>query len=93
MWVSKAEWKRLQERLSELETHMRDSQHFRYITVYKKQETPYSLHYGFYTIPASQQISVTNVIEKICDHLGIELVYEDGKPASVALKKVAKKAA
>lgn len=97
MWVSKKEMDALLKRLRDLEDWKRyDSSHHDF-TVFKQQkpETYGGIlfpNYGGYTPPPSKTISVKDVVERICDRLGLELVYEEGTPAKVEMKKKAKAA-
>ena len=88
MWkseVSKQEFMELKKKLERLEN---DVVQRRNIHVYKQ----YPVSTGW--VPGmgrpSQQIELLEVVKKILAHLKMELVYVDGKPKTVELKKVAK---
>lgn len=98
MWVSRDKWEALTKRVHELEQwktrHEVDVGDGRNFTVYSPTKTEYVYtNYGHsYERRASQQISVKDVISRVLERLGVELVYVEGKPACVAVEK-AKKAA
>jgi hypothetical protein len=80
MWVSKAAWDRVQQRLKELEEARNATTDNTYFTVYE----PTSQYANYMYRPASQFISVKSVVEELCRQVGIKLVYEAGTPARVA---------
>ena len=106
MWVSKAQWDRLNKRLNELESFQRDARHFRYFTVYQGSPFPpepippepitdnkvwYWRNVCPYNDGPSQEIGVKDVLEHVLRHLGIRLNYDAGQPARVKIDLPEKK--
>ena len=88
MWVSKAEWQRMKERVKELESRASQATSYAHFTIYQKSDI--TTFYPYSGSLDSQYISVKDVIEKILDKLGMELTYVSGEPKRVEMTKKAK---
>jgi hypothetical protein len=100
MWVSKGKWDAMTKRLDDLERRVGHASNEHYFTVYKKvvreknDEGTFVDQGGYYywmgggcPLPPSKSIPVKDVIESILKKLGMELVYVNGEPARVEIKK------
>jgi hypothetical protein len=91
MWISGKEYERITDKLKKLEDRLQafesDVVQCRNFTVYSKEQKEWVVGYGggWYS-PASQQIAVKDVVSRILDKLGIELIYVAGKPAAVEMQ-------
>lgn len=99
MWISRKEFRALKDEVAELkrrhESHVVDVADNRNFTVYEpkalKEAQDYSRlmgHYGHFmpSIP-SQRMSVKDVLGKVLDKLGMELVYVEGQPTKVEMRE------
>lgn len=84
--------KRLHELEGRFERHQSDVATCRNFEVHSDTEKEWvsSFGMGHYQVPKSQRIAIKDVVQKILDHLGMRLVYIEGKPTTVDMQKKSK---
>ena len=95
MWISRKEFDALKDEVASLkrlhEAHVRDVVEDRNFRVYEPRALRLSMSYpsslyNLNSIP-EQSMSLKTVVERILDKLGMELVYVEGRPASIDMQK------
>ncbi len=97
MWVSGKEFRELKEQVAELkhlhESHVVDVMEFRNFTVYDLKEidkrNKIMLYLPYFSPIPQRRISLKDVVSLILDKLNLELVYVEGIPTKVEMKKKA----
>ena len=86
MWVSRKRFQALEQRIRELER----SNECAGFTLYEEKMLKAYHDAGIweYSNIPHQDLSQRQAIERILSHIGVELKYVEGTPATVALKKV-----
>ena len=93
MWISRKKWDALNKRLDDLEKKIPGAPSSEQLTFTVYDETMRKLYasagiYDWYRLVPHQEVSVKDAIERILTHLGIELTYVAGTPATVVMQKV-----
>lgn len=86
MWVSRAAWSTLMERVEKLETAAKYDTSKEFV-VYDPEQVKAAMHYSMGIYGGMnldhQKISVKDVVQRILTHLGMELQYVKGQPARI----------
>ena len=95
MWINRSKWEAINKRLDDLEKKIPGTPYSEPLTFTVYDETVRKSYASagicdWYRMVPKQEITVKDAIERILKHLGVELTYVAGTPATVVMQKKGK---